>query len=247
MKTQLFIASLLLLSACHQAPNAREVNPNPASASRVASNPSVPIKVDLPIDFKGVSSLIHPIVVAAVDEYAEKSYSYSYSGSGKTVSSYIDIQNYHLSGKMFNLVFEDKKTGLTKTLFTNNKQIIHEAAYVIAILTDENDEQKVKHRQFYRHFVYQVQENLDEKAPFYSEYALYLSDEKGENLQKLHGDKEFLLGARWLPEMERYYFTTKSDSNQDGKITLADQTYNYYIDFKEKDKPIVKAYDLMPK
>ncbi|MCG7657176.1 hypothetical protein [Wielerella bovis] len=244
MKIKLFITSLLLLSACHQAQNASEANPNPETASDVvANNPSIPIKVDLPIDFKGVNSLIHPIVVSAVEQYAEK----SYSGSGKTVSSYIDVYDYQLSGKMFNLVFEDKQTGATKALFPHNTQFIHRAEYVIATIADKENEQKVKQRQFYRHFVYQVQEKLDEKAPFRKERALYLSDETGENLQKLHKNDEFLIETRWLPEMERYYFTTKSDSDQDGKITLADQSYNYYIDFKEKDKPVVQAYDFMPK
>lgn len=245
MKTQLFITSLLLfLTACNQTQNSGAQNAHPETASDViAHHPSIPIKVDLPIDFKGVNSLIHPIVVSAVEQYAEK----SYSGSGKTVSSYIDVHDYQLSGKMFNLVFEDKQTGATKALFPHNTQFIHRAEYVIATIADEENEQKVKQRQFYRHFVYQVQEKLDEKAPFHKERALYLSDETGENLQKLHKNDEFLIETRWLPEMERYYFTTKSDSDQDGKITLADQSHNYYIDFKEKDKPMVQAYDFMPK
>lgn len=245
MKTPLFITSLLLLflTACNQTQNTGTQNANPETASDIiAHNPNILIKVDLPIDFKGVSSLIHPIVVSAVEQYAEK----SYSGSGKTVSSYIDVHNYQLSGKMFNLVFEDKQTGATKALFPHNTQFIHRAEYVIATIADEGNEQKVKQRQFYRHFVYQVQEKLDEKAPFHKERALYLSDEKGENRQKLHQDSEFLIETRWLPEMERYYFTTKSDSNQDGKITLADQSHNYYIDFKE-NIPIVKQYDVLPK
>lgn len=219
-------------------------NANPETASDVVTHhPIIPIKVDLPIDFKGVNSLIHPIVVSSVEPYAEK----SYSDSGKTVSSYIDVHDYQLVGKIFNLVFEDKQTGVTKALFPHNTQFIHRAEYVIAMFADEENEQKVKQRRFYHHFVYHVQEKLDEKTPFHKERALYLSDETGKNLRKLHKNSEFLIETRWLPEMERYYFTTKSDSNQDGEITLLDQSYNYYIDFKEKDKPVIKAYDLIPK
>lgn len=248
MKIKLFITALLTLTACNQSQNTHHHVVVASGASAVA-NPDIAIKVDLPIYLDGVPSLIHPVVVSAVDEYATKSY------SSEKISSHIhvDLASYQLSGKIFNLVFENKETGETKPLFSHNTQLIHQAKYLIYSYFDDttnNSQNKQNHplkRKFYRHFVYQVQERLDEKAPFHLEQALYLSNEKGEHLQKLHSDKEFLLETRWLPEINRYYFTTKSDSNADGKITLTDQAHNYYIDFSDVEKPVVKAYDVMPK
>lgn len=244
MKIKPLLFFLVLLNACNPAQNSHAPNPNPVAASAATNdNPSVPIKADLPIDLDGVASLLHPIVVSAVEEYAEKSY--SYSGSERKIYSHLDVGHYQVSGKMFNLVLENKQTGESKPLFPKNNQLIHRAEYVIHLVHD-NATAKTEKRKLYRHFVYEIQEHLDEKAPFSKERALYLSDEYGDNRQKLHSDKEFLLHTRWLPEMERYYFTTKSDSDGDGKITLHDQVHNYYVDFKE-NQPIVKAYDVLPK
>lgn len=248
MKIKLLITALLALTACNQNQTQNthhHIVASDVAASGVVANPDIPIKVDLPIYLDGVPSLIHPVVVSAVSEHAAKSY------SSEKISSeiYMDLASYQLSGEIFNLVFENKETGETKPLFSHNTQFIRQAQYLIYSYSDDekNNSSKPLKRKLYRHFVYTVQERLDEKAPFHSERALYLSNEKGEQLQKLHSDKEFLLETRWLPEINRYYFTTKSDSNADGKITLADQTHNYYIDFSDVEKPVVKAYDVMPK
>lgn len=238
--------------------NATTASPTPTPAPKPVENPKIPIKVDLPIYLDGVPSLLHPVVVSSVEKYAEKSY------EGSRLTSNIAIHHYNLTGEMFNLVFENIETGITKPLFKENTQLIHQVEYLTRPLDPKQrvcqpnktdycattPDLTAKELKLYKHFIYQVQEkvveNKDENSIEHQK-SLYLSDEYGNQLQKLHSDHQYLTETRWIPETERYYFTTKSDSNQDGKITLADQTYNYYIDFKDMTKPNINTYDIMPK
>lgn len=222
----------------------------PQLASHAVTNyePTTPpiLKVDLPIFLDGVPSIIHPVVVSSVTKYAEKSY------SGEKVSSHIDMGNYRFAGDMFNLVFEDIATGEHKSLFAKNSQKIQLVDYPTSPLkpiSNPNQPLSANELKLYRHFLYQVQENNNsdrQSNSLSNQSALYISDEKGNGLKKLHPDEQYFIESRWISDVERYYFTTKADSNHDGKITLQDDSFNYYIDFKTEN-PTVHQYDLMPK
>lgn len=229
----------------------RHTTPNyPQLASHVVATdePTAPpiLKVDLPIFLDGVPSIIHPVVVSAVTEYAEKSY------SGEKISSHINMGNYRFAGDMFNLVFEDIATGEHKSLFAKNNQKIQLVNYPTRPLKPTNEQDKplsANELKLYRHFIYQVQENISpdrQSNSVSNQSALYISDEKGNDLKKLHPDEQYFIESRWIGDVERYYFTTKADSNHDGKITLQDNAFTYYIDFKTEN-PIVRQYDVMPK
>lgn len=252
-KSAILLGVIIILTACDTPtsnPSQNQDIPNQTDPNAVA-NPDIPIKVDLPIDLYGADSLLHPVVVSAIDEYVDKSGSYS-----KTqIYSHVSVSDDKISGQMFNLIFENKQTGQTTPLFKNNTQIIHEAYYPVYIKSDymgrgEMNLQNVhkddlKH---YHHFIYTVQENIGkyDSDSIHAQISLYMSDDKGGNLTKLHPDDEYFIQGSWVMNMERYYFTTKKDSNNDGKIDLYDDSKNYYIDFKESN-PMVKAYDFMPR
>ena len=85
------------------------------------------------------------------------------------------------------------------------------------------------------------QENDDDQNLF-SQQALYMSDDMGGALNKLHPDNEFVQQTKWMPQISRYYFITQSDSDDNGNINEQDKTYNYQIDFST-DEPTVKKYD----
>lgn len=244
------------LTACQQAcqpthepvsQTARDgTNTNP-DANQVA-NPDINLKVDLPIHLKHVPVIIHPVVVSAVSRHAEKSV------SGEKVTSEVYTNQYYLTGQMFNLVFEDLQTGAHRPLFKNNTQLIHVAHYPVSVLKEgvgqDTTELKADEMKKYGHFLYHVQENLQQTSDERSakaQLALYMSDETGGQLQKLHPDGQYLTEGRWMADVARYYFTTKSDSDHDGKITLKDNSHNYYVDFKDGASPTVKPYDFMPK
>lgn len=158
---------------------------------------------------------------------------------------------------MFNIVFENKQTGQATPLFKNNTQMIHRADYPVKVVSDRRNATQGEVQldafyqdelRFYHHFIYTVQENItnEDSDAIQAQSSLYMSDDKGQGLKKLHPDDEYFIQSRWVLDMERYYFTTKKDSNQDGKINLYDDSKTYYVDFKETT-PMVKTYDFMPK
>lgn len=233
----------MVLMACSQPVAVPTSTDQHAQHTRHDTNPNINTKVDLPIYLDGVPSLLHPVAVLAVDRYVEKSF------SGDKVSAHVDVNGHTLFGQMFNIVFENIHTKQTKPLFKDNTQMIYRAEYLVRTLSEKTDTEPAKYK-FYGHFIYQVKETLakdNDDLAVVNQRALYLSDDKGDGLKKLHPDDEYVLETRWLPSVERYYFSTKSDSNGDGKITLADKSHNYYVDLADASNPVVKPYDFMPK
>ena len=98
----------------------------------------------------------------------------------------------------------------------------------------------------FKHAIYHINETPNQKNAkdknIFKQQALYVSDDKGNQLVKLHPDNEFVQTIKWLPQLARYYFITQSDSDDNGIIDDKDDTHNYQIDFS-KDTPIVKGYD----
>lgn len=221
-------------------------SPISQTQTQTPDEPSIAIKMDLPIYLDGIPSLIHPIVVSATSQYASKSY------ADEKISSHINMGNYNFSGDMFNLVFEDITTNEHKSLFTKNNQKIQRVDYPthpIKPISNPNQPLSANELKLYRHFIYEVKENISpnrEANSIQNQTSLYISDEKGNGLKKLHPDNQYFIESRWVSHVERYYFTTKTDSNHDGKITLQDNSFTYYIDFKTEN-PIVRQYDFMPK
>lgn len=98
----------------------------------------------------------------------------------------------------------------------------------------------------FKHAIYHINETPNQKDAkdknLLKQQALYMSDDKGDKLLKLHPDNEFIQTTKWLPQLSRYYFITRSDSDGNGLIDDKDQTHNYQIDFS-KSTPAVKGYD----
>ncbi len=114
-------------------------------------------------------------------------------------------------------------------------------------LTDlTNLEIKITPKQMLKHFIYQVNEQSDanpenKKSNLHKQLALYMSNENGENLNKLHPDDQYLSDTKWIPTLKRFYFITQSDSDGNGIIDNKDKYHNYLINFNA-EKPIAKPY-----
>ena len=98
----------------------------------------------------------------------------------------------------------------------------------------------------FNHLIYHVSETPnqpdEEDKNIMRQQALYMSDNVGKQLTKLHPDNEFVQQTKWMPQVARYYFITQSDSDGNGTIDEKDTTHNYQIDFSV-DTPVVKSYD----
>jgi len=98
----------------------------------------------------------------------------------------------------------------------------------------------------FSHLIYHVSETPnqpdEENKNIMRQQALYMSDNMGKQLTKLHPDTEYVQQTKWMPQVARYYFITQSDSDGNGTIDEKDTTHNYQIDFST-DTPVVKSYD----
>ena len=98
----------------------------------------------------------------------------------------------------------------------------------------------------FKHAIYHISETPYQKDAkdknILKQQALYMSNDKGNQLIKLHPNNEYVQEIKWLPQLSRYYFITQSDSDDNGIIDDKDDTHNYQIDFS-KDLPVVKNYD----
>ncbi len=113
-------------------------------------------------------------------------------------------------------------------------------------MTDEIITKSVSVRQTFSHFIYHVEEkpqiNNDKKT--HQQLSLYLSDDLGKDLIKLHPDNQFVTKHDWLPELARYYFVTQTDSNQNGYLDEQDNSFYYFIDFNHS-KPKATNYNFI--
>ncbi|MGO2339519.1 MAG: hypothetical protein ACTH5M_02830 [Psychrobacter sp.] len=108
------------------------------------------------------------------------------------------------------------------------------------------DTEKVTINTPFNHIIYHVSETPnqpdEEDKNIMRQQALYMSDNMGKQLTKLHPDNEYVQSTKWMPQVARYYFITQSDSDGNGIINEKDATHNYQIDFSI-DTPVVEGYD----
>lgn len=210
-------------------------------------------KVEFPVFLAGVPSLLHPIVPSVPLE--GKMDGGSKSREGDTAVSYFqETSPYHFQSSVYNLVFEDIETGTTKRLFPHDNFVIKSAVYPFvegqtassspqkttgtpSEPTDEKTPTKPASKSdkiMLKHFIYEVKERPsddDSKTNIDEQLALYMSDDTGNDLVKLHPNNQYIKSGYWLPQLQRYYFTTQADTNSDGLIDANDKSYNYVIDF----------------
>ena len=224
-------------------------------------------KADFPVYLEGVPSLLHPIVPSVSAQS-----SYTNAKRGNSPANYFQqTAPYTFSANVYNLVFENIKTRSAKRLFSQDNYLIKSVFYPYvdgaktpsdalandptraadtANLTTPTD------KKLLGHFIYEVKElpdDNDSKTNIDDQLALYMSDDTGNHLTKLHPIDQYVKTTYWLPEVQRFYFTTQADTNGDGLINENDHIYNYVIDFAAtRDAvngyraPTVLAYNYNP-
>lgn len=87
--------------------------------------------------------------------------------------------------------------------------------------------------------LFEVNENT--KADAGSTMALYMSDNFGQGITRLHPSNQFLISSEWVEPLQRFYFITQADSDNNGVINDKDTTYHYYVDFTSS-MPVIRTY-----
>ncbi len=173
--------------------------------------------------------------------------------NGKTINEQaingqaVEVQT--VDGKMIEGQITEEQTLNTQLTDENIEKTLQEFTTDTAknkLIDLTNLKVKITPKQMLKHFIYQVNEQADanpenKKSNLHQQLALYMSDENGENLHKLHPDNQYLSDTKWMPTLKRFYFITQSDSDGNGIIDNKDKYHNYLIDFN-KEKPIAKPY-----
>lgn len=225
-------------------------------------------KTDFPVYLAGVPSLLHPIV-PSVPLQKKPSYNKEHVDNND-VSYFQQVNPYQFNSNVYNIVFENIKSGLVQRLFPEDNYIIKAVFYPTSgvnntenLLKNQTDispnqhktktninslnNTKVPDKILFKHFLYEIKEQPTDdnsKTNIDDQLALYMSDEDGKNLVKLHPNNQYLKSSYWLPELGRFYFTTQADSNGDNIIDDNDKYYNYMIDFT-KEKPTLVSYNYL--
>lgn len=262
----------LLLTACEKpkqqqpASVATTTHTNPENiiiADQPASIPPANVglkKTDFPVFLDGIPSLLHPII-PSMPTVSKTDALYSKGSDGLTTNYFSQIRPYFFQTNIYNIVFEDIETGDVHRLFPKDSFIVKSIFYPFVAITDKNTEQKTnnnepntptdspteqaKQHKMLGHFLYEVKEQPDDnnsKTNIDEQLSLYMSDDKGKNLTKVHPSDQYLKSSHWLPDVERFYFVTQADTNKDNLIDDNDKYYNYVIEFRNKEKPIVIHY-----
>lgn len=232
----------------------------------------IPTKIQFPQYIKGFPALLHPITPISTSDSYEVLDSIKSRDEDYYQPIFEERNIYTYRSYMNNLVFENIETGATKKLLPNNDFIIHQVFLPYTVQPTENYDRTLDDHQIMddaqlsahqvmpeghqaegkdvttllRHVIYHVNETPyikdDDDKPLSTQQALYMSDDMGNALIKLHPDNEFVQQTKWMPQVSRYYFITQSDSNDDGMIDEKDAYHNYEINFAA-DKPVVRGYE----
>lgn len=221
-------------------------------------------KADFPVYLAGVPSLLHPIVPSVP---AQSAYPNAKRGDATPVNYFQQTAPYTFSANVYNLVFENIKTRSAKRLFVQDNYLIKSVFYPYVDLAKTPNDAPANaatadstmtpiDKKLLGHFIYEVKElpdDNDSKTNIDDQLSLYMSDDTGNHLTKLHPINQYVKTTYWLPEVERFYFITQADTNGDGLINENDHIYNYVIDFAAtRDAvngyraPTVVAYNYNP-
>ena len=225
--------------------------------------------MDFPLYLAGVPSLLHPIIPSVP---INRKYDSDASDAKKSPVSYFqEVAPYDFQSSVYNIVFEELKTGQVHRLFPQDNFVIRavhtplvdlspddKTAQKKAAMTQTAPTQpqaakeatsplavKVGNTLLLGYFIYEVKEIADDndnKTNLDQQLTLYLSDLNGKNLLKLTPNNQYFKHYKWLPESKRFYFSTQADTNGDRVIDENDKYFYYFIDFS-KNAQIVTAYD----
>jgi len=188
---------------------------------------------------------VHPIGEIVEYEYSQRrgnkmlsfSSSSSGSGSGYMKTSIGRHSGNILNGDMRNIKFEDTKNGTTNDLTDKDIYINR-----ITFLYDLHEKTG---KQLLVYSVHDKDTNEDNILNRNDLESLYISRIDGTDFQKLNEDDHKLIQWKVLAAMEKLYFRTVVDTNQNGKFDKEDSFHNYQVDLNSSDNFIAEKYTFL--
>lgn len=215
MKTtfSLFILTLLLM-ACEE--GTKKINHDDLSKQELKKDSLEIETADLPIIIDSTDYLIHPI--GYIKEYSSR----YFSESSQTSYSISNYNSHSIRGEFSNLKFQHKNDSDLKPLF--NK---------VVKISSVNFLHKIKENTGLNYLVYKVRDidtNGDLKLNYSDVTTLYISNIDGSNLKKLTKDFDQIVDWKTIPELNRLYLKSISDTNKNGDFDKEDRITYAYVD-----------------
>ncbi len=217
----LLILGLLLISSCSEnTPTIVYDEDDKVNTSETVKDTLKYQIGDLPIKIDSLDYLIHPIGEIADSENNKKN-TYSYGADNYTTFQLATERGDEIFGQMKNLLFENIKNGET-TLLTDENIEIQKVNYLrdVAELSGKN------------HITYEVidsDSNNDHTLDNNDILSLYLSNGDGVGFRKLTKKNSNLIDYKTIPELNRLYFKSVSDSNKNGVFDREDEIIYQFI------------------
>ena len=174
---------------------------------------------DLPIQFNRTDYLLHPIgeydFGKAKDKSSYRSSAYDIKGASVT-----DFSMNRISGNIKNVKFQQVNSDSLK-LLTDKEIFIYEMTFLEDIANNTK-------KQILVYDILDKDTNDNGELDYKDIESLYISNIDGSNFKKLSEENKDVINWKVIESLNRLYFKTVEDTNQNEKLDNEDQ-FNYYF------------------
>lgn len=185
---------------------------------------------DLPIHFKSMDYLIHPLGKIRVNRSTNAS---RYSGANSDISFSISNSNDpEIAGVIHNVMFQAIDSTELKPL-TDRRMLIQSITFLdqIALKTQ---------KKYLLYIIFDMDTNRDGKYDSNDIKSLYISKQNGEDFTKLSPDMQEVLDWKIIDAKNRLYFRTIEDINKNGEFDSNDNLNYFYVNLLNDSLQIEK-------
>jgi hypothetical protein len=186
----------------------------------------------LPVHIDSTKYLLHPI-----GELSDESSGYYSSNASSGGSVYSSSDEIH--GQLSNIKFQQLDSEEMVAL-TSVRVRIYSVQFLRGIFENTG-------KQFLLYELLDKDSNDDDKLNGEDVRSLYLSGINGENFRKLTPEGQHFTAHNTVDEMNRVYFKSMEDSNEDGRVENNEPAHLFYIDLAAEAPKVVEYYPLKAK
>lgn len=233
MKRALITFCLILcIMSCEE--KSQTISHDASITTKIKKDSSKMEIADLPILIDSTDYLIHPI--GYITEYNKSRFSSYSKGSGRTSYSVSHHNNFSISGEFSAIKFQHLNSEKLTTL-------TDEIMEITSIRFLENVRAKTG-LQFLVYTIRDADTNKDSKLNFNDVETLYISTIEGKNLKKLTPELAQIVDWNVIPQLNRLYFKSISDTNKNGEFDKKDKVNYQYVNLEDDALKVISYHPL---
>ena len=196
-----------------------------ASETPGEENTEVLAVANLPVHIDSTNYLIHPVGKIEVRE--------GYYGSGSHNSG-SPVSGDRFTGNFLNLRFQELNSEAFTDLTDQNIKI--RSVDFLREIFDNTGKQLLLYN------VVDTDTNDDDKLDFEDREALFVSGIDGKNFRKISPLNQVVLEYRVVPAMNRLYFRSLEDANDNGRLDADEKSHYYYLDLASEALKVTEYF-----